>query len=138
MNNEVQKMIRLILLTCVLVFAAAFSAHGQSRDVYTINGIAVDERAPTVGEAQIKAFSAAKIIGARRLIERLTLPVDEIRTRRFRSSKKNGLLDPRAILRKSMVTGGDLILPQFRERRRVQPPLVVLADISGSMSQYPD
>lgn len=71
-------MIRLILLTCILVFAAAFSAQGQSRDVYTINGIAVDERAPTVGEAQLKAFSAAKIIGAQRLIERLTLPEDRL------------------------------------------------------------
>lgn len=71
-------MIRLILLTCVLVFALAFGAQGQSRDVYTINEIAVDERAPTVGEAQIKAFSAAKIIGARRLIERLTLPEDRL------------------------------------------------------------
>ena len=40
------------------------------------------------------------------------------------------------MLRKSMPTGGDLILPRWRERRQVQPPLVVLADISGSMSQY--
>ena len=71
-------MIRLILLTCLLFSALAFGAHGQSRDVYTINGIAVDERAPTVGEAQIRAFSAAKIIGARRLIERLTLPEDRL------------------------------------------------------------
>ena len=35
-----------------------------------------------------------------------------------------------------MRTGGDLILPRFREPREVHPPLVVLADISGSMSQY--
>ncbi|MCB1453796.1 MAG: VWA domain-containing protein, partial [Rhizobiaceae bacterium] len=33
-------------------------------------------------------------------------------------------------------TGGDLIIPRFRSVRTVQPPLVVLADISGSMSQY--
>jgi uncharacterized protein with von Willebrand factor type A (vWA) domain len=35
-----------------------------------------------------------------------------------------------------MRSGGDLMLPRFRQRRRVPPPLVVLADISGSMSQY--
>ncbi|MGB6119837.1 MAG: VWA domain-containing protein, partial [Mesorhizobium sp.] len=29
-----------------------------------------------------------------------------------------------------------LILPRFRRQREVHPPLVVLADISGSMSQY--
>lgn len=71
-------MIRLILLTCLLSFSLALSAQGQSRDVYTINGIAVDERAPTVGEAQLQAFAAAKIIGAQRLIERLTLPEDRL------------------------------------------------------------
>ena len=51
-------------------------------------------------------------------------------------SSKGRFIDPRAILRKSMATGGDLILPQYREKRLVQPPLVVLTDISGSMSQY--
>ena len=40
------------------------------------------------------------------------------------------------MMRHAMRTGGDLILPQFREPRVVHPPLVVLADISGSMSQY--
>ncbi len=87
-------------------------------------------------EKDFAQMTTGELAEAQNEIARLTLPVDEIRTRRFRPSKKNGLMDPRAILRKSMATGGDLILPQFRERRRVQPPLVVLADISGSMSQY--
>jgi len=81
-------------------------------------------------------MTAAELATARREIESLQLPVDEIITRRFRSATRGNLLDPRAILRKSMATGGDLILPKFRKRRRVQPPLVVLTDISGSMSQY--
>jgi len=40
------------------------------------------------------------------------------------------------MLRVALRTGGDLILPRFRSVRQVHPPLVVLADISGSMSQY--
>ncbi len=40
------------------------------------------------------------------------------------------------MMRAAMRTGGDLILPKYRERRRQPPPLVILADISGSMSQY--
>ncbi|MEL6858181.1 MAG: hypothetical protein AAFO74_07330 [Pseudomonadota bacterium] len=71
-------MIRLLLLTCSFLFVLTLGSEAQSRDVYTINGIAVDERAPTVGEAQIKAFAAAKIIGAQRLVERLTLPEDRL------------------------------------------------------------
>ena len=39
-------------------------------------------------------------------------------------------------MRAALRTGGDLILPKFRSPREVHPPLVVLADISGSMSQY--
>jgi hypothetical protein len=36
----------------------------------------------------------------------------------------------------SLRSGGDLLLPKFRNRRLVEPPVVALADISGSMSQY--
>jgi len=35
-----------------------------------------------------------------------------------------------------MKVGGDIILPQFRSRVMVRPPLVALCDISGSMSAY--
>lgn len=69
-------MIRLILLVFALVSFGVLSSQAQSRDVYTISGIEVDERAPTVAEAQKKAFASAKQIGARLLIERLTLPED--------------------------------------------------------------
>ncbi|MGI9356822.1 MAG: vWA domain-containing protein [Rhizobiaceae bacterium] len=81
-------------------------------------------------------MSVAEFAQARQEIERLRLPIDKIPTRRFRVAPHGRLIDPRAMLRKSMPTGGDLILPRWRERRTVQPPLVVLADISGSMSQY--
>ena len=81
-------------------------------------------------------MTAAELAQARREIAKLALPLDELKARRWRSAKSGAKLDPRSILRSSLATGGDLILPRFRERRRLQPPLVVLADISGSMSQY--
>jgi len=71
-------MIRLLLTACLFVFTLSVSALAQSRDAYTITGIPVDERAETVGEAQLQAFAAAKLIGAQRLIERLTLPEDRL------------------------------------------------------------
>jgi uncharacterized protein with von Willebrand factor type A (vWA) domain len=81
-------------------------------------------------------MTAAEFSAARREIERLKLPIDQVRTRRYKPSDKGRLFDARSVLRKSMPSGGDLILPSFREPRYRQPPLVVLADISGSMSQY--
>ena len=71
-------MIRLLILAFALITLGALGTHAQSRDAYTISGIQVDERAPTVGEAQLKAFSTAKLIGARLLIARLTLPEDRL------------------------------------------------------------
>lgn len=81
-------------------------------------------------------MSAEELNQARRAMDQLVLPVDKVETRRFRNDPKGGRIDPRAMMRTSLRTGGDLILPRFRTRREMQPPLVVLADISGSMSQY--
>lgn len=71
-------MIRLLLTACLFLLSMSVPSMAQSRDAYTITGIAVDERAETVGEAQLQAFAAAKLIGSQRLIERLTLPEDRL------------------------------------------------------------
>jgi len=52
----------------------ALPGMADTRDVYTITDIPVDERAASVLEAQQKAFAAARIIGANQLIARITLP----------------------------------------------------------------
>jgi uncharacterized protein with von Willebrand factor type A (vWA) domain len=81
-------------------------------------------------------MTAEELMLARRQLARLALPLDEKRTRRFKPSVRRDKIDARATMRQAMRTGGDLILPRFRERKTAPPPLVVLADISGSMSQY--
>lgn len=81
-------------------------------------------------------MSADELAEARRVIERMEMPFDEVPMRRFRVSTRARHVDPRAMMRAAMRTGGDLILPKYRERRYQPPPLVILADISGSMSQY--
>ena len=81
-------------------------------------------------------MTAAELAEAKAQIGRLRLPFDTIRTRRFKPAARGEAFDARAVMRRSMASGGDLLLPQFKARREVQPPLVVLADISGSMSQY--
>ncbi|WP_244468000.1 vWA domain-containing protein [Nitratireductor soli] len=81
-------------------------------------------------------MSAAELAEARLALRDLVLPFDRVATRRFRPDPHGVRIDPRAMLRVSLRTGGDLILPKFRSPRRVSPPLVALVDISGSMSQY--
>ena len=81
-------------------------------------------------------MSAAELSRARKEMERLVLPFDEVTVRRYRPSYRSQSVDPRATMRSALRAGGALILPRYRQRREVHPPLVVLADISGSMSQY--
>ena len=80
-------------------------------------------------------MSAAELAEAKAAIARLRLPLDEARTRRTAPALRGRLVDMRATLRASLRSGGIIPLRKrdYRERR---PPLVVLCDISGSMSAY--
>ncbi|MEM9055728.1 MAG: hypothetical protein AAGB16_10425, partial [Pseudomonadota bacterium] len=62
------------LAVLLAVTLTAIPAQAQSRDVYTVRNIPVDERAASVIEAQQKAFSAARYEGAKEMIARITLP----------------------------------------------------------------
>jgi uncharacterized protein with von Willebrand factor type A (vWA) domain len=83
-----------------------------------------------------EAMSAAEIANAKAEIRRLSLPLDAKRTRRMRPDPAGSRTDLRATLRNSLRQGGELI--EIARSRRVTrpPPLVVLCDISGSMSRY--
>ena len=83
-----------------------------------------------------EAMSAADIEAAKREIRRLTLPLDLRRTRRLRADPHGPVTDLRRTIRASLRQGGE-ILEIARNRRQTRPPpLVVLCDISGSMSRY--
>ncbi|MEQ8559340.1 MAG: hypothetical protein RIB03_13565 [Henriciella sp.] len=69
-------MIRFLTAAFVLCLAVSVPASAQSRDTYTIRDIEVEEQASSVIEAQQQAFMSARIKGAYRMIERLTLPED--------------------------------------------------------------
>jgi uncharacterized protein len=81
-------------------------------------------------------MSAAEIAEAKREIEAMRLPDDRLRTRRLVSSSPPGVIDARQSMRASLRTGGKMILLRHRRRKQVSPPIVILADISGSMNQY--
>ena len=80
-------------------------------------------------------MSADELARAKRLIAVMRLPIMEVATRRFRSDPHGRRIDMRATLRASLRVGG---LPSLKRRqaRRRHPPLVILCDISGSMSRY--
>ena len=81
-------------------------------------------------------MSAAEIAAAKEAIARLTLPLDEVRTRRLAPNRRGHIIDVRRTLRASMKAGGALIDLKYLGPRVKEPPIVVLLDISGSMSEY--
>ncbi|MDP9137714.1 MAG: VWA domain-containing protein [Pseudomonadota bacterium] len=81
-------------------------------------------------------MTVAEQAEARRAIAKLRGSRIEVRTRRFRPAATDRRVDLRRTLSRSVRSGGDLIHLSFRARSRREPPLVVLCDISGSMSNY--
>ncbi|MBY9067141.1 hypothetical protein K1X12_09540 [Hyphomonas sp. WL0036] len=69
-------MIRWVLAAAFLIFSAAPLAFADTRDVYTIRNIEVDQQAATVIQAREAAMTAARIRAARLLIEKITLASD--------------------------------------------------------------
>lgn len=60
----------------LMAILLAGPAAADTRAVYTITGIPVDERAESTIQAQENAFAAARLIAARALIEKITLAED--------------------------------------------------------------
>jgi hypothetical protein len=81
-------------------------------------------------------MSAAELDAAKREIQRLTLPIMQVPTRRFRRHPHGARIDLRRTLRQSLRGGGAGIDLARKQRLRRHPPLVILCDISGSMSRY--
>ncbi|MFK7868281.1 MAG: VWA domain-containing protein [Roseobacter sp.] len=76
-----------------------------------------------------------EMAAAKRMIAQLTLPVQPIKSRRSRASLTGAKVDARTTLRNAMRQGGEIHSIALKEPRPRWPNLVVLCDISGSMSQ---
>jgi uncharacterized protein with von Willebrand factor type A (vWA) domain len=83
-----------------------------------------------------ETMSVEELEQAKRLIAGLRLPIPQIRTRRLHPDPRGRLVDLRASLRAALRGNADVIPLRRRSLRRRHPPLVVLCDISGSMSRY--
>ena len=81
-------------------------------------------------------MSAAELAAAKAAIARLRTAIPSAPTRRYRPHPHGALIDMRATLRRSLRFGSGAVELARRRRRRNPSPIVVLCDISGSMSRY--
>jgi len=82
-------------------------------------------------------MSTEELARAKAAIAALRLPIMELPTRRFRPARNAGRrADLRATMRAALRSGSDTIPLRWKQPRRRHPPLVVICDVSGSMSRY--
>jgi uncharacterized protein with von Willebrand factor type A (vWA) domain len=77
-----------------------------------------------------------ELLEAKEAIRRMRLPIMALPTRRFRPARAGARADLRASMRAALRSGGSIIPLRWKVRRHRHPPLVVICDISGSMSRY--
>lgn len=86
-------------------------------------------------EMDFEKMSNEEVAQAKKALERLVLPLADLPTRRFSLDPRGARVDLRATMRAQLRSGGIIALKRKKRRTR-PPPLVVLCDISGSMSRY--
>ena len=95
--------------------------------------MSAEERLRTLDFEQMGVDEVAQ---AKRMLARLELPVKPFASRRGQASLTGARLDARKTLRAAMRKGGEIDRIHLKKPRPRWPNLVVICDISGSMSQY--
>jgi uncharacterized protein with von Willebrand factor type A (vWA) domain len=92
-------------------------------------------RRPLPEDADFLTASAGQIAELREIVQPLARKL-AARLAERRRHRRRGTLDFRHTVRASMSTGGVPMVPVFRRPRPVKPDLLILADISGSVSAF--
>lgn len=103
--------------------------------------VEIDAQATMAREERLRhldfeQMSLAELAEAKRMLAQLALPVQPLPARRQVAALAGAQIDARATLRAAMRRGGEIARLARREPALRWPNLVVLCDISGSMSQY--
>ena len=103
--------------------------------------IEIDASRTMSGEERLRSLdfeqmSNAEMAQAKQMLARLSLPVKPLRSRRLQAAHQGNIIDLRATLRRAMREGGEMQTLSRKSQRQRWPNLVVLCDISGSMSHY--
>jgi uncharacterized protein with von Willebrand factor type A (vWA) domain len=105
---------------------------GTEIDIDAAFTISHEERLRTLDFEQM---STAEMAAAKRMLAGIKLPVEPMLSRR-RMTSTHGRVDAAKTLRAAMRKGGEIQKIIYKTQRPRWPNLVVLCDISGSMSQY--
>ncbi len=103
--------------------------------------VEIDARFTMSGEERLKTLdfeqmSTAEMAAAKRMLATMTLPVPPILSRRHAAAARGRAPDWPRTMRNALRHGGEVTEFARKSRRSRWPDLVLLCDISGSMSAY--
>jgi uncharacterized protein len=115
-------------------------ADDSGDDEAPIDGIVISPDAYSQGEVlrhrEFDRMTPAELREAERLVDLLVPRLERRRTRRYELHSHGRRLAPRAMFRRNLGTGGQLVSWVWRRQIREPRSLVVLCDISGSMERH--
>ena len=100
-----------------------------------VEAVAKTLRRPLVEDIDLMHAGRAELAEIERAVHPLTRKL-ATRMAQRRKQSRDGRLDVRSTIRRSLSVGGALIDPRFRSRRPSRPELVILSDISGSVATF--
>lgn len=116
------------------------SEDGEDDDASPIEGVVISPDAYSQGEVlrhrEFDRMTPAELREAERLVDLLVPRLERRRTRRYELHSHGRRLAPRAMFRRNLGTGGQLVTWVWRRQLREPRSLVVLCDISGSMERH--
>lgn len=108
---------------------------GEETDTQSQGGTSAVENVATRDFADL---DEDQLIEARRLVMAMMWQPSDVKTRRWAPSSTGPTPDLRRTLRGTIRPEGDLMPIVMQKRRERQRPLIIIADISGSMEKYAD
>lgn len=108
----------------------------EGDDRLEVDASATMSREERLRTLDFEQMSLAELAEAKRMLATLSLPVKPLPTRRMRPEALGAAIDARRSFRAAIRRGGEITRLERRAPATRWPNLVVLCDISGSMSQY--
>ena len=109
---------------------------GEASEEIEIDASATMSAEERLRTLDFEQMSAEEMAAAKRMLAQLSLPVRPLKTRRTAPSTLTARIDARRTLREALRHGGEIAQLAHKAPVTRWPNLVVLCDISGSMTDY--
>jgi uncharacterized protein with von Willebrand factor type A (vWA) domain len=115
--------------------AVAARLEGLEAGTTSTRAIGAWSATPLSRTTDFAEFTAVELERAQRMLDALPWTLGVRRTRRWRRAGR-GSIDLRPAIRRNLARGADLLDLPRRQRRTSPRPIVLIADVSGSMERY--